>query len=76
MGRGKDFRITVFPQKLLPKIFPVDSDLFKYIISNFQINLQLTLYLFLCNWHPCIQAQNDMPGKTEIHVYPHVILKE
>lgn len=25
---GEEFKITIFPQKLLPKILPIDSDLF------------------------------------------------
>lgn len=51
MGRENYFKITIFPQRLLLKILPVDNDLFdiKRIISNFQINLQLALDLFHCN---------------------------
>lgn len=51
MGRDNYFKITVSPPKFLPKILPVDSDLFdiKHISSNFQINLQLALDLFHCN---------------------------
>lgn len=51
MEMGKDFRITVFPQKLLPKVLPIDSDLLKYIMNNLLINLQLVLHLFHCDWH-------------------------
>ena len=76
VASGKNFRIFVFPQKLLPKRLPVVSDLFKYVISNFQINFQLALYLFHHNWHLYIWEHNDMHEKIEIHDYSHVILKE